>query len=176
MARRRGSFQAPVLRTRRKTGWEEGVGGQAVLTRTASGAIFVGSALSVLFDGLTLVRVRGMIELTLQSVSAAGDGFAGAFGIAVTSLDAVTAGVASVPQPVADMDWDGWLWHQFIFLHATSATLSETNPNRINIPIDSKAMRKIGVNDAIYLMVELTEIGTAEIDIFADTRVLVKLA
>ena len=115
-----------------------------------------------------------MLELLLIQASAAGDGFVGAFGIGVVSLPAFTVGVSAVPTPITEVEWEGWMWHQFFSLHSTAA-FDAGGPNRVQIPIDTKAMRKLGTEEVVYLAYEGTEDTTAQLQILSDSRMLVKL-
>ena len=170
MARSRGGLnhRSP----RRRTGWEEGPGflGAQTFGATAS-ALFAG--VELLTDGNTVVRIRGMIELILTSASALGDGFHGAFGIGIVTAQAFGVGISAVPTPVTEVEWEGWLWHQFFSIHAPTA--AQVSDNRQVIEIDTKAMRKIGANEVVFLMVEATEVGTSGLIARAGTRMLLKL-
>jgi hypothetical protein len=100
-----------------------------------------------------------VLTLTLSSVAAALDGFTGAFGIGVINKTAFAAGVASVPTPIVEQAWDGWIfWHAFALL-APSGTLDGNN--RMEIPVDTKAMRKLDDESTIYGVLEVQEVGTA---------------
>jgi len=162
-----------VRGARRQTGWEEGVGGGAHTTVTGSTEGFLGSAAISLVDGLTLVRIRGMIQLTLTSAVGLLSGFRGAYGIGIASSEAIGVGTSAIKIPVADADWDGWMWHHFFNVIAFSSAADGLV--RQTIPIDCKAMRKFPAGDALYLAWEMAEIGTAELTHQADTRVLAKL-
>ena len=88
-------------------------------------------------------------------------------------------GAAAVPSPIADIAWDGWLWH-----HLTTPVLgfstTETGQSPMEaerIVIDSKAMRKIKDTDVLMGIFEIgTETGTATMRVAALTRVLDKIA
>ena len=176
MARRRSS--RGFSSARRRTGWEEGPGGWAnTASITTSSNAIVGVGLFALLDGLTLVRVRGEIELGITAAAAALDGFKGAFGICIVSADAFAVGVTAIPTPLDDADWNGWLWHQFYSLTQAavfSAQIAGGSAVR-RITIDSKAMRKINVNEVIVLVGEHIETGTAVMQVAADSRLLFKL-
>ena len=65
--------------SRRRTGWEEGPGTQTPSTLTASVGVILGNGQASTEDGLTVVRIRGMIELVLTQAAAALDGLAVCF-------------------------------------------------------------------------------------------------
>ena len=173
MARRR---QFPVSQ-RRRTGWDNGSGGIATLnTVTSTSVALVGSGFIIFADGNTIVRTRGMIQCILTAADAPLSGFRGAFGICIVSEDAFAVGVTAVPDPVDDAEWDGWFWHQFYSLMQPITFAAQSTASAIlTIPIDSKAMRKIGATDVVVLVGEHIESGTASMTVVADSRLLFKL-
>ena len=175
MARRNVSH--PVRASgRRQVGWEQGVGGGAPVTESATVTKFLGSAITPTFgDGLTLVRTRGQFMANLGSASAASAGFHGAIGIGLASLAAVTAGIGSVPTPITEQGWDGWIWWSPIYVFGGRADEVEGGLANQRMEIDSKAMRKFKEEDAFYAAIEVTEVGAASLFIALDTRMLFKL-
>ena len=185
---RRLSFRPSSGRSRRKTAWElgpkSGVGGdpQVISTTAAQLGGLVGA---VQLDGLTLVRTRG--EFLAQLITAADlqDGFHGALGIAVVSTAAITAGVASVPTPITEEAWDGWLYHRYFNLFSSGAIAAasvsketsgpEAVAAAVRFEVDSKAMRKLEIDMTIYSVVEVTEVGSASMQWAFNSRTLVKL-
>ena len=78
-------------------------------------------------------------------------GFTWTLGIGVTSLDAFTAGSGSLPAPFSDMDWPGWLYHNMGAMKATVGAISITNRTEpYRLEIDSKAMRKLRLNEVLF--------------------------
>jgi len=137
-----------------------------------------------LVDGETLVRTRGQLLLFLQQAAAAGDGFTGAFGIGMVTDEAFTAGVASMPGPLNSDEWDGWLFHSYFALFASSIisdTVSSADdfPNvqsaAFRLEVDSKAMRKTKSFNVMFAAVEVQEVGTADIRWAFNSRQLFKL-
>ena len=175
---RRSSFRGRGHFVKRQTGWEEGVGELTSLQAvTASTSLIIGSVgFQLAVDGVTLIRTRGIIQVILTAAGAA-EGFNGAFGICVVSNDAFAVGITAIPNPVDDMDWDGWLYHQFWSLMAPAAfQATGTGPFVKDLVIDSKAMRKVGQNDTIVLVGQFLEIGTAALSVTAGSRFLFKLS
>ena len=143
-------------------------GGVAV----ASGGATIISSL-VLEEPVTLVRTRGSINITLASF-ASDQNINGAIGMGVVSAEALAAGVASVPEPYTDADWGGWfVWRSFGYsIEFGDATGIQAPTDRV-IEIDSKAMRKVGPNDAFVLVAE-SFLGAYEVT--DGTRQLLKLS
>ena len=171
----------PRMRSkRRRTNW---VGGPQTV---AFGETNVTGDSSFLFlspvadelPGSTIIRTRGLFSVRLTAVTANGDGFFGAIGFGVTTTPAGVAGVGSVPTPLTEVTWDGWMYHS---VHAGVTSLETTEVARgpisaIRIPIDTKAMRKFRESDLLVGVVELgTETGTAAGIFRAETRMLSKL-
>jgi len=178
MARRFASrFPRTSVGTRRKTEWDFGPGGTGVTSLSATGSTALGSSIQ-LTEKATIVRLRGRMNGFLTIASSGGDGFHGALGIGVFNLPAIVAGVASLPTPLTELAWDGWLYHQFFDVHAHSAVEAEFNDSTtFDYEVDSKAMRIMEATDqALLALVEVVEIGTATMNIFFESRVLFKLA
>ena len=125
MARLRGSRPGRVtaIRSRRLTSWEFGPGGTSETAFTTSSSAFLGSAVSLVagVGKVTVVRTRGSFLAYLNTASALNDGYSGAIGIGIASLAAISAGIASVPTPLTEMDSDNWLFHQHFHVHAAGA-------------------------------------------------------
>ncbi len=86
-----------VRAPRRRKGWDAGPGQLAVQSNvTAIGSVLFSAGTVALQDGLTLLRLRGMLTFILNSVSAAPSGFTGAFGIGIVKNPAFTIGVTAV--------------------------------------------------------------------------------
>ena len=191
MARlRRSGFPTSLGRSqRRKTSWtvgpETGVNG-ATQVITASGSVLATTAVITTMDGITLVRTRGELVLLLGIAAAQGDGFHGAFGIGQVSSPAFTAGVGSVPTPLTEEDWDGWLYHRYFGLFSGGPLATATAADQqsqvnstsaaLRLDVDSKAMRKSEIDMTFYAAIEVVELGTASSMEFAfNSRMLVKL-
>ena len=188
MADRLRGARSGISRPRRKTAWTvgpvSGVGG-IVQTISASGkAGWVVTAV-VASDGITLVRVRGEFMAFLSSTSTALDGFTGAIGICVVSSVAASLGITAIPGPIAQDDWDGWLYHRYLSFKSgdviDSGVSSEAGQvdsvsAATRFEIDSRAMRKLSIEDTIVGMMEWSEVGTASLRTHINTRLLVKLA
>jgi len=179
VAQRRG-LNRPVrgVSQRRSTAWSVGVGGTGATAVSLSGVQFMGSGIVALESGLTIVRIRGLLDYFLTLATGAGDGFFGAVGIGIVEEPAFTAGIGSVPTPVTDAENETWLWHQFISMHGPVASSSEAGAASMagRIDVDSKAMRKFDEDKRLYAAVEVTEIGTATGTLFLNTRTLFKLS
>ncbi len=161
---------------RRKTAWSIGPGGTGVTIVSTSSASFLGGGAQPIIDGLTVVRIRGELLIYLTLGTSTGDAFSGAVGIGDVALPAFTAGIASVPTPITEETDENWLWHSYFTVAAHNATETAFNESAVlRLPIDSKAMRKQGVDRVLYAAIEVVEIGAATLHAFLNCRVLDKL-
>jgi len=160
---------------RRKVSWEVGPGGGAATAVNGVTSAFIGSLSNTQIEGTTLARLRGRLKATLTTSSAAGDGLIGAFGIGIALQPATAAGIASVPTPITEPEWDGWLFWTPIQLVQGDADFAAGSAFA-DYEVDTKSMRKLTDQSSIYSCVEIeTEEGTATSEFWFDSRVLVML-
>ena len=167
----------PRVRSKRATQWGIGPGGVGPTNFSATGSALLGSGVTFGASG-TVIRIRGWLSATLDSYTTASNGYAGAVGIGLVSAAAFAAGIASVPTPITEAAWDGWLWHQFIQLHgalAAGSTSVGVTAGAISREVDTKAMRKVFDEMVIFAAAEFTESGTAALRLHLDSRLLLKL-
>ena len=164
--------------SRRAMAWDAGPE-QVPVSLSAAGATLWATGAQALSDDLTIVRTRGQLTLNLTSIATIGDGYAKVgLGICIVPENAFNAGVGSVPTPLTDIGWDGWMWHMLLGqFRGFSTTELGTGPmEAVRVDIDSKAMRKTHASDFVMGAVELgTETGTAVLGFVATTRMLFKL-
>jgi len=126
----------------------------------------------------TIVRIRGGGQVILTSGTAIGDGFLIGLGIGLVTEQALTAGVASIPGPLTDIDWDGWMWHTVLDVRLVTATLSDgvnAAMASARFEVDTKAMRKWDEGAmAVVGVMEGIESGAGTVDMSCDTRMLLK--
>ena len=127
---------------------------------------------------VTITRLRGRVNMKLQTTNAIGAGFFGAHGFGIVTAEAFGVGATAMPSPLEDNDWDGWMYHQFFDIHSITATIAD-GANAMAVvessDIDSKAQRILHSDDVLMGVTEVLEIGVATASIHADTRMLVKL-
>ena len=178
MARRFTGSRPMVRGPKRLTQWGQGPGGAASTSFASSTASLLGSGIAFGASG-TVVRIRGHFSAFLESFTSAGDGFHGAVGIGLVSAAAFAAGIASVPTPITESAWDGWLWHNFFdcfgALAAGSTNVGVHGNSGVSIDIDTKAMRKVSDEMTIFAAAEVAESGTAIMNAHLDSRLLLKL-
>ena len=120
----------------------------------------------------TVVRSRGLVSIKPTSIAASLT-MSGAWGIGVVSQQAFAAGLASIPGPFTDAQWDGWFAWGAIIQHFAFHSGVAAEIDSVEHVVDSKAMRKISQNEIMILMVESQ--GGA-FDIGLHVRTLFKLS
>ncbi len=179
MAPRRGFRGLSPVRSRRVAKWGFGPDAQPLSLSSDADQLWTNAVVLVNETQLTIVRMRGHVTGFLLSATAAGDGFDGALGIALVSDEAFGQGAASVPNPVTEADWDGWIWHHFFQMHSPAATLAASAGDQVaafQYEIDSKAMRKWSTGNTLVGVLGNVENGAATAEIWADVRILAKLS
>ena len=176
MATSRRGFIHQGRSKKRLTNWGSGPGGTAINQISASSSLILGAGVTFGAAG-TVVRIRGWLSLWLSSYTTASDGFQGAVGIGLASETVFDAGIASLPTPITEEAWDGWLWHQYFGIYgglAAGSTAVGVTAGDFGVPIDSKAMRKVSDQMVIYAALEGIESGAAVLNITLDSRMLLK--
>ena len=187
MARSR-KFPSPRVPQKRHSAWTIGpatTGPGGVQTLSVTGLTGMGVGAGINEDGLTLVRTRGELLMYLSAATPAGaSGFHGAFGLCVVTDQAFGIGTTAIPGPATDKEWDGWFYHRFFNLFsggvidgtaATDDNQSNSAIAALRIEVDSKAMRKTKEGMTIVGIIEVTELGTAAMKVFFNSRLLFKL-
>ena len=123
--------------------------------------------------GETVIRIRGLATVASDQTAAAEDQI-GAFGVGVVSEQAATVGITAVPFPVADAAWGGWMWHSYFARNIVSLSSVGIDAGLTHqIIIDTKAMRKVGENERLIMVVE--NVGAGGIDVTTQMRLLSKV-
>jgi len=159
---------------RRPTSW--GVGARGTLQVAADTINLFSSTVVALEDGLTIVRTRGELNLTLSAASVASDGWPQiAVGLCIVSENAAGVGVTAIPDPIADIGWDGWFWYWTGSLFQSDVQPDGSGSARI--VVDSKAMRKFkGTDVVVGVLSALGELQTSVFQATLNTRTLVKIS
>ena len=174
---RQGSSRFPRTgaRSRRQTTWLVGPQGETgVISSSVSAVLALGT--QAIANGLTIVRTRGELFIQQQSSAAIGDGFEGAFGLGIVSENASGIGVTAIPTPLADIGWDGWLYHRLFSVKAPTSTVIDGPGSLLRVEVDSKAMRKFKSTDVLVGVLEVEELGVATMQLTFRSRVLVKIS
>ncbi len=107
----------------------------------------------------TIVRERGNFSI-FSDQAASNETQEGVLGFAIVTDQARAAGVASMPAPVADADWDGWYgWFPFNTQLRFGSGVGFEHPFGLSIDYDTKAMRKVGRDEAAVIIIENASSG-----------------
>ena len=102
----------------------------------------------------TVIRTRGNVCHRPDSTIGADAAYVGAYGVGVVLDQAFAAGVASVPGPFDQADWDGWLvWGNIAGTFQFGSDIGVENLETCEV-VDSKGMRKISDNETLVLVAE----------------------
>ena len=165
-----------VVQSRRLTSWDLGPGGSTAVGINSNSLTILGSGSQATVDGLTIVRIRGRVYCYLSAAAAVDNGFALTFGMGICTNQAFAIGATAVPSPLDEADWDGWLWHQFVYVMSPLGAPVEAPTSALfSMEVDSKAMRKLPQNQTLFVAVDAIERGAATVRVDFDSRVLVKL-
>ncbi len=171
MARRFG--RTVVRSTKRGSVWLGlNIGATAI---PASSAVLVGSlnAAALALRPFTVVRTRFVVRWASDQVAAIEDPH-GALGMIVVTDTAVAAGVASIPTPTTNTN-AGWFVHQPLLVGFDFITGVGFDSNAgMQYTVDSKAMRKVGDDDQVPIVVDNNNGADAAI-VTMIGRMLVKL-
>jgi len=131
------------------------------------------NAAALLLRPFTIIRTHLLLQMSTDQ-SIASELFVGAYGMQVVTEQAAAAGIASVPTPISETDADFFVYQPVIdsFLFADATGIVE--PSGIQYSIDSKAMRKVGINEDLSTTIESTS-GSDGGLITVIGRMLVKL-
>ncbi len=120
----------------------------------------------------TILRVRGNIAVQTTPDAASDDDVLG-LGLIIVSDASAAIGGSSVPGPIADPA-SPWIWHQYVpFLASTTAIAGDAILQEARVEIDSKAMRKLGINETAVLVGEMDTGSFAAVTATGGIRVLV---
>ncbi len=148
--------------------------GVALVTLTTGTAQLLTSlsASALLLRPFTIIRTR--LSLTFRSDQIAGsESPTGAYSRIVAKDQAVAAGIASLPSPLTEPDAD-WFVYQGMSDVVTFATAAGYEGHQgVRYEIDSKAMRKVGINEDIISIFELRTAGGALLNV--EGRTLIQL-
>ena len=172
---RRRTHAVVSSRPRRLTEWVQSADVDTFDVLAAGAAVIDQSFTSALNGDLvpgTIVRVRGLLAIRSDQTAAVEQQI-GAFGMIIVSAEANTAGVASVPTPIANASNGGWfVW--LPFAQGIQAGSTTGNRDTTHFPIDSKAMRKFDSGSDIIVVLENADAAFG-LEFWLSFRMLVKL-
>jgi len=110
-----------------------------------------------------------------ESVSAADNAWILSYGACIIQKQALAAGIGSIPTPLTDVGWDGWFVHGYFNVGGATSGVIDSPLGIERHQVDSKAMRKVGGDEAIIFVIEPTNVlGTEAITFWGAFRMLFK--
>ena len=158
MARSRFQSRFAGRGPRRQTDWALQTISTTFVNVPAASVVLLSSFTSTQLASLapaTLIRQRGILSVASDQGAASEDQI-GAVGCGFVTDRARIAGAASLPSPISDAGWEGWMWIQSFAQQYQFGTAVGRQPNMVPFTyvIDSKAMRKFTGDEALVLMGE----------------------
>ncbi len=125
----------------------------------------------------TLVRLRGSLLVTLISSAAVPSSTFVALGVKPTSGAAISGSAVEVPFTDIGSDWIWWKIVPLVLL--TGGSVASPNgdglTSNVRIDVDSKAMRKVKLNEALVLVMQnVVSESTTTVGVDGGIRVLLK--
>ena len=165
------------MRSRRPTFWEGGQVNASVTTGASVVATLVTEANLEQSPNPTLVRIRGNLLVTLISSAAVPSSTHMVMGIKLASSAAITGTAVEVPFTDVGSDWIWWKAVPLVLL--TGGSVASPNgdglTSNVRIEVDSKAMRKVKLNEALVLVMEnLVSESTTTVGVDGAIRILFK--
>ena len=125
----------------------------------------------------TIVRIRGHVHIVSTAAGADNARSQMTMGIMVVDVKALAAGISALEIPLTNIGSD-WMWWdtRTVDIAVATATLEDTALGlRQDIVIDNKAMRKVGLNQALVFIMENTNLNSSHtIQVTASLRILLK--
>jgi len=164
----------PASGHRRKVAWAGAAIDEATISVAASVVVTTVTEAEIEADREpTIARVRGDLLVVNDT-----DSTAGAFGhlcMGLIVVDVISAASGAVPKPLTDIG-SSWLWWKCVTIgeQIGSPDINGLSFNRVDV--DSKAMRKTGLNQKVVLVMTLTQCeGTLVVNVCGVIRTLLML-
>jgi len=134
------------------------------------------NAASLAIRPFTIVRTRLAISFLSDQV-ASSEFTQAVLGMQVVTEAAATAGIASIPTPITEVNADFFVYKPMFsqILFATGVGFQESVGDAAMYVVDSKAMRKVGIDDDVAQTLEVRQGATLGVDIAIEGRFLIKL-
>ena len=154
MARRhsRAHFSRPAPKTKVWIG--AGVA-NAAIAGSATVLYSTLNAAALALRPFTILRTRLIISVTSDQITAS-EFVQGTFTKQVVTEAAAAAGVGSVPSGITEPDADYFVYMGFMaeFILSSAVGLFDNTGEGRNWVVDSKAMRKVGIDDQVVTIIE----------------------
>ena len=142
-------------------------------TTLAAGTVLFDQQFGSVTEPFTITRTVGDIMWWSDQTAGLEVPF-GALGMAIAGVNAVGAGVASLPAPYADAEFDNWFLWQVLMVNSANDSGAAAGASRV-FHFDSKAQRKVEEGESIAVMVENASVTDGALFLLT-FRMLIKLA
>ena len=105
---------------------------------------------------LTLTRIHGVLQVVLNA-TAVDERCIVAFGLIVVSVNAISAGVASLPHPFTNAEAP-WILHAYMAVDSGNEGAVNTNSLTATVVLDSKAMRRVKPDSSLVAVAEIAQV------------------
>ncbi len=148
------------LATKRPMFWEGATFTFSNATNTVFQTTLIAETVLENVPNPTIIRIRGRMSVFLTAVASADTIVSMSYGIKLVTQAALAIGVTAMELPSTDPGSD-WLWWDTIVVHKALNTGPEDQQLGANkeIEIDNKAMRKIGKNRALVMIVQNIQVS-----------------
>ena len=135
-----------------------------------------GNGFGITVEKLTIVRVRGSVQVRLTTAAAADTFVLFAFGLIVVSENAFGIGPTAMPDPFVDIS-DDWIVHRYgtVFGLVAGDPPADSVESMQRFEIDSKAQRKMRVTEVLAWVFSGDGVAGDTLEGSGDCRVLAKL-
>ncbi len=156
---------------RQRKHWHN-LGPSGVVTFAANASGILASFEDADRDPFTVMRILGELSVAPESAGVvAGDQALMTTAIGVVSADAVAIGDTAMPDPSDEADYP-WLWWAATFIDF--ASVDDLGGAVRYVPVESKAMRKIGPGQALVAVSQYTDrTGTPPLALMFSARFLI---
>ncbi len=144
-----------------------------VVTATPQFSSVVDEATMETFPTPTIIRVRGNIMASLDESVAANVRTSAVCGLIVVTAAALAG--SAVPTPSADIGNDWLWWYSGTLRNGETASVEGAFGDTDRIVVDSKAMRKVGLNEVLIFVIAVIDCElAASVNVHGTLRVLLK--
>ena len=148
------------------------VAAATVVNASSVALIGVMNATALALRPFTILRTRLLFHAESDQGAASELPF-GSFGLIVVTESAAAAGIGSLPTPNTEADASWFVWQAWLSSFVLASAVGFNEPSGSDYDIDSKAMRKVGIDDQVAVIAEnVSGVGS---QVVVNGRMLVQL-
>ncbi len=144
-----------------------------IVTATPQFVTVISEAILEGFPTPTIVRCRGSFMASLDLVVASNVRTTLTHGLIVATASAVAG--SALPSPVTDVGSDWLWWYSSPLRNGETASVEGRIGDTDRVIVDSKAMRKVGLNEVLVYVAEVSDCELAgQVNVHGTLRILLK--